>query len=124
MLRFHSDPANEWPHKLLFKEPLVIDLVLFTWTTISRSLQRGHLNCFSLCVAGSRRRANAGLNHVVRVSIHMQNKWANLRKTVELEDPTHQSMKCIWAALKEQPQVTKTGLHCGERFPRKILMRL
>ena len=57
-------------------------------------LLRGGLNCFSLFPSCSHRRANTGLNHVVRVSNHMQNeqgrggkgKWDRLRNVEMLEE--------------------------------------
>ena len=48
----------------------ILELRIFQFVDVVRStLLRGGLNCFSL-LSCSYRRANTGLNHVVRVSNH------------------------------------------------------
>ena len=49
------------------------------------ALLRGELYCFSFFLSCSHRRANTGLNHIVRVSNHMQHKKFVSAVVVSLE---------------------------------------
>ena len=85
-------------------------------TQAQHAFLRGGLNCFSFFLSCSQRRANTGLNHVVRVSNHVQNKkQAVERQARKLEQVAcglfgHSGTMCLLASARQHIVV----LSCSE----------